>query len=301
MEVRDEFVELPDRLPGGGSLRLHYRDWPRRRGRRAAPALVLLHGLASNARIWDLAAPTLARRFRVIAVDQRGHGLSDRPAAGYGFREVTDDLKALIESLELERPVVVGHSWGGNVALQLAADHPALVRGIALVDGGFLEISAIDGMTWEQTERLMAPPPLDGVRLDAFLASARSWPELGDLWNDEIKEIVLANFEITPERTIRPRLNRENHMKILRALWEQKPSELWERVSCPVLMIPAARERGDPRQQTWAESKRRAIETALARAPAATVSVMDDTIHDVPLHRPRELAEVLSAFAASVA
>ncbi len=232
-----------------------------------------------------------------MALDQRGHGLSDKPDSGYGFDDVAGDVAALIDTLEMDRPIVAGHSWGGNVAIQLAADRPNLVSGVVLVDGGFLEISSFEGMTWERTEQLMAPPPLDGVKLDAFLASARSWPELGDLWNEQVQEIVMANFHVTPEGTIRPRLTRQNHMEILRSMWDQKPSRLWARISQPVLMIPARSGHSDPRNQMWLEGKRRSIELALRELRTARLLWMENTIHDIPLQRPQELAEAIIGFA----
>src|SRR5262245_5740144 len=102
------------------SLRLHLRDWG---GPEATPPILLVHGLASNARIWDLVAPLLARDFRVAAIDQRGHGLTDKPADGYDFATIAGDLAGAIGALGWARTLVVGHSWGANVALQLAADY----------------------------------------------------------------------------------------------------------------------------------------------------------------------------------
>ncbi len=287
----DLFVDLPGRGDGGGPLRLHVRDW----GGGDRP-LLLLHGLASNARIWDLTAPYLVERLRVLALDQRGHGLSDKPAS-YGFDQVAGDTAALIRELSLERPLVAGHSWGGNVALELAARHPELVSGIILVDGGFLEISSFDGMSWERVQQLMAPPRLDGIRLEDFLRGARSWPGLGEFWNDDIKEIVLANFRIGPEGTIHPYLTFENHMKILRSMWKQHPSLLWERVQCPVLMVPALRDNADPRSDMWTKGKTEAIAIAQQRLAKSEVVWMEDTIHDVPLQRPRELGSAIVRFA----
>jgi pimeloyl-ACP methyl ester carboxylesterase len=108
--------------------------------------IVLLHGLASSLRIWDFVAPILAQRFRVVAVDQRGHGLSTKPDDGYGFEEVGADLEAFVKLLGLDRPVVVGHSWGGSVAVRFGTDYPELTRGLVLVDGGFIERS--EDATW---------------------------------------------------------------------------------------------------------------------------------------------------------
>ncbi|HEU4759217.1 MAG TPA: alpha/beta hydrolase [Dehalococcoidia bacterium] len=287
--VRDEYVDLR-------GLRLHYRDWQTPAGGGRGRPLVMLHGLASNARIWDLTAPLLAERFRVLAADQRGHGLSDKPEGTYGFDEVTGDLSALIAALGLERPLVVGHSWGGNVALQFAADCPDDVCGLVLVDGGFLEIASFEGMTWERTQRLMAPPPLDGMKVDAFLKAARLWPELAPLWSDQVQEIVLANFEVRDDGSIRPHLSRERHLRILRALWEQRPSQLWRRVRCPALLIPAARDNPDPRNAMWMKGKRRALAVAERESAAVRVLWLEDTIHDVPLQRPQELAEAIAEF-----
>src|SRR3712207_6026671 len=89
---------------------LNVRDWGGQ-----GPALVLLHGLASTSHIWDLAAPLLAQRARVVAFDQRGHGLSQQPADGYDFATVVADLDAVLQELSIARPILVGHSWGGNV------------------------------------------------------------------------------------------------------------------------------------------------------------------------------------------
>src|SRR3990172_10263932 len=133
--ARDAFVAVR-------GLRFHYREYAPAETEAPARPLVLLHGVASTSRIWLLAGPLLAERFRVFALDQRGHGESGKPDSGYDFATVVGDLDAFIDALGLDRPVVVGHSWGGNVALQFAADRPGRARGLVLVDGGFLEVSA---------------------------------------------------------------------------------------------------------------------------------------------------------------
>ena len=117
-------------------INLHYRDW----GGTGRP-VVLLHGLASSCHIWDLVAPQLAEDFSVIAVDQRGHGLSDKPESGYDFASVGRDLLGVIQARGLERPVIVGHSWGADVALEFAVACPEIPAGICFVDGGMIEPS----------------------------------------------------------------------------------------------------------------------------------------------------------------
>ena len=277
-------------LPG---LRLHYREYEGE-GR----SLVLLHGVASNCLIWGPVAPLLAGRHRVLAVDQRGHGGSDKPDSGYDFATVVADLHAFLDACDLERPVLVGHSWGGNVALQYAATHPDRVAGLVLVDGGFMEISARPGATWERAEREMAPPELTHLTPAQLIEGAKRW-QLGEIWSDDVEAALMGNFAVTDEGTIRPHLSRENHMQVVRALWEQKPSQLCPDVRCPALFIAAERE-SEGRAKEWQEMKRDAIARAQTLLADCQVRWFADTVHDIPLHRPRELADEIAAFATAI-
>ena len=100
--------------------------WPAANADPGAPApgapFLLVHGLASNARLWDgVAAALTGLGHEVVTVDLRGHGRSSKPDEGYDVPTVADDLAVLIERLGLERPIAAGQSWGGNVVLELAA------------------------------------------------------------------------------------------------------------------------------------------------------------------------------------
>src|SRR4051794_10148239 len=82
------------------------------------PPFLLVHGLASNARLWDGVAQRVADLGHEVAtVDLRGHGRSAKPDFGYEVATVADDVARFIESLSLDRPIVVGQSWGGNVVV----------------------------------------------------------------------------------------------------------------------------------------------------------------------------------------
>src|SRR2546430_4870110 len=109
-----------DFIPVNG-LRLHYRRWSPAKPGPNLPPILLLHGLASAARIWDFVAPLLVERgYTVTALDQRGHGESDKPESGYNFATIIADDMAAMKALDIERPLVVGHSWGASVALEYA-------------------------------------------------------------------------------------------------------------------------------------------------------------------------------------
>ena len=101
------------------------------------PPLVLLHGAHQSAHSWDLVSLALARRYHVVALDQRGHGDSEWARdADYAPQTMAADAKALIETLELAHPVVIGHSMGGRVTLRLALAEPELCRALVIVDSG---------------------------------------------------------------------------------------------------------------------------------------------------------------------
>lgn len=104
-------------LPAG---RFHYLSWGSERTE--LPPMLLLHGITSSALSWVRVGPALANHYRVYALDMRGHGDSIKPASGaYSLRDTADDAAALIEALDLEHPVVIGHSWGGATAMVLAS------------------------------------------------------------------------------------------------------------------------------------------------------------------------------------
>ena len=177
-------------------------------------------------------------------LDQRGHGLSDNPGS-YTFAEVTADLAAFIDALGLERPVIAGHSWGGGVAAQFAANYPDIPSAIALVDGGFVERSSFEA-SWEQAEVMMRPPEIDGVPVDTFVGFAKKWPDVAAIWNDQLQDMILSNLEVRDGKVYR-RLPIPDHMKIAHEIWHQDTSELWPRIRCPVLMVPAIKQSDDPR------------------------------------------------------
>jgi N-formylmaleamate deformylase len=104
-------------LPAG---RFHYLSWGAEQTE--LPSVLLLHGITSSALSWVRVGPEMAGRYRVYALDQRGHGDSIKPSQGaYSLRQTADDAVALIEALGLERPVLIGHSWGGATAIVLAS------------------------------------------------------------------------------------------------------------------------------------------------------------------------------------
>ena len=275
--ARDERITL-------NGLSFHCRDW----GGSGQP-VVLLHGLASTCHIWDLVAPILADDYAVVALDQRGHGLSAKPDYGYDFATVGGDLLALINAMGMERPLIVGHSWGGDVALEFAVANPDVVMGLCFVDGGTIEPSARHE-TVEQAKEQMAPPVFAGVTMKEFAARIR---DRRSSLSPEAHEIILANFEVLPDDTIRAWLSRDNHLRIVEALWEHHPPALYPQVKCPVLLMPA-RDESDPAAAERRSRRAESIATVVELLPVSKTVWLEDSIHDVPIQRPELVAGVIA-------
>ena len=98
------------------------------------PPVLLVHGWPETWYAWRLLMPALAQGFQVIAVDQRGMGLSDKPQSGYDTGTLANDLVALMDALGHQRFAVVGHDTGFAISYALAADHPDRVDRVALLE-----------------------------------------------------------------------------------------------------------------------------------------------------------------------
>jgi pimeloyl-ACP methyl ester carboxylesterase len=226
MEPTDTRVEV---APG---TTLRVRQWPGTIG----PPYLLVHGLSSNALLWDETAERLAAADRpAYAVDLRSHGESDSPDDGYDTATAAADLAAVSAALGLGPAIVAGQSWGGNVVVRLAATHPSAVAAVALVDGGWIDLSARFA-SWEECETALRPPEVDRMRPAELRGIiARMHPT----WSARAVEATLANLRVTPEGRLARRLPIPKHMRIVRSMWDDPPWRDFPLISAPVLLLPA--------------------------------------------------------------
>ncbi|HEV2889704.1 MAG TPA: alpha/beta hydrolase [Frankiaceae bacterium] len=179
-------------------VRLHGIRWE---GAPGAPVVLGIHGLTATRFGMLPVARALVPEATFVAYDVRGRGLSDKPPSpeSYGSRRNGDDAAAVLRHLGLSDVVVVGQSNGAWAALQLAAHHPSLVRGVVLGDGGYFA-SLPPGMTPDaKIDSIMTPGWLDRLRAtlpsrEAVLGLFRSLPAFADWWNDDVELLLDAGL-----------------------------------------------------------------------------------------------------------
>ncbi len=155
VDLRTRVVRLPD------GVRLRVVE----AGAADARPVVLLHGYSDSWFSFSRILPLLSDRYRLIALDQRGHGCSDRPEGGYGMDALADDAVAVMDALGIERATVLGHSLGSFVAQQVAARHPERVESLVLIGSAprFAGVPAIEELA-EAVRALPDPVPSGFVR-----------------------------------------------------------------------------------------------------------------------------------------
>ncbi len=228
--------------------------------------VVLIHGLGFGQRSWDRLAPRLSSEgLRVVSYDQRGHGGSDA-ASDYSPVAFEEDLAAVLEGLQLEQPIVVGHSLGAMTALVYEASHKSCT-GVVCVEGGLpLELPSAD---WESMEAEMRRPLL---RLAVW---AMKVARLGTkLSFDELRRVVEVHDDFR----------------------KSELDSIYGRITCPVLMVLGSQADPTSQGEEIRAAVREGVRDLQERHPRVKVEWLPCG-HNVPLERPVELADLIAGFA----
>ena len=269
-----------------GGIDLHYLEWNHRVEADSAPVL-LLHGLSSNAHYWDRVAGRLEGH-RLIALDQRGHGLTGRPPRapsapdGFAMEELLADAEFVAGSLGLERPVVVGHSWGATVSLELVARNRGFASALVFIDGPVQSAANLFG--WDDAQKIMQPPLPRYSSIAEAVTDARR--DFDPSWDEDLEPYVLARVMLDGVDLVLT-LSSEARLALLRGLYDSPVDQLWSSLDLPTTVLIA---RGDsPRISSW---KERGGEQLRQLAPQVEVRWFD-TPHDIPIFVPAEVAAII--------
>jgi pimeloyl-ACP methyl ester carboxylesterase len=211
-----------------------------RRGPVDAPLVIGVPGITANLRSFDALAPVLARAgMQVVVVDLRGRGHSEVTAPGtYGWPAHARDIAAVADAMGVQRFDVVGHSMGGFVGMQLAADLPERVRRLVTVDAlGAPEPESLPPII-AASQRLGVVFP-DAASYVARVRASSAIEEWGDLWQGHYE----YELQEAPAGGVIARTSREAGAEdgAYGAVAVATLPELWSRIACPVLLLRAAR------------------------------------------------------------
>lgn len=250
---------------------LHYEEYGK-----GAPVL-LVHGLGSSTRDWEYQLPELAAHYRVVAIDIRGHGRSDKPRERYSIAGFAEDVAALIEHLGLGRVHLVGISMGGMIGFQLGVERPELLQSLCIVNSGpevkaksprdVLEIAK----RWSLSRLLSLDTIAKGLGRLLFPKpeQAELRRKIEERWPQNDKRAYLASLDAIIGWGVRERL---------------------ARISCPTLVISADRDYTPVAQK----------EAYVKEMPNARLLVIEDSRHATPLDQPQRFNSSLLAFLAEV-
>jgi len=263
-----------------GGLTFHYVTW----GQESAPPLVLLHGLTGHARSWDALAGELSTDLRVIALDQRGHGDSDRaPDGDYRVATMAGDVAGFVDALGLERFALLGLSMGGRVGIAYAGGHAARIERFCIVDIG-PEIH-LPGM--ERIRQMMADSP-ERIESEEHAVEyvRRANPRMAEASLRErvrhgLRLLADGGFEWKYDKALRD---------MMRQGGRRETMDLWEplrRITAPALLV-----RGAESDVLSVEIAKRMIDTL----PDGRLVEIPGAGHTVPADQPEAFARAVRSF-----
>jgi pimeloyl-ACP methyl ester carboxylesterase len=255
------------RLPDG--TRLEYVE----SGNPQGFPVLLLHGVTDSWHSFEPVMPHLRPSIRAIALTQRGHGDSDRPATGYGTRGFAADAAAALDALGIERCIVAGHSMGTANAMRFAIDFPQRTTGVVLA-GAFASFRRNAGLVefWETTIRHLADPVDPALARDFQLSTIAT-----DVSPDYIELVVGESLKL-PARVWRD---------AFAGMLEDDFADEVGRIAAPTLIVWGAHDAFSPRVDQLA------LKTAIA---GAELLVYENAGHAVHWDEPAQFAADLTAF-----
>jgi len=281
----DGFVVTVDR-----NDRIHFLDW----GGPGAGAL-LIHGLSSTAWSWISVARRVRGARRTVAMDLRGHGLSDAPTEGYDPETLAEDALAVADGSGLltAGPIALaGHGFGAIVAAWTAARLGTGCAGLVLVDGGWEDLAASTGLAPDEFLRDLDEPPEVLRSVAAYLADREAFDPA--TWDPDQERAARAAVVELPAGRVVPSSRPHAIAGSVEAMFAYRPDETLAAVSAPIAALIAADDEDGTKSSSLA-----AVQAALAAAgrPPIRVAAFPGDGHNLPRHRPVEVAAAILAIA----
>ncbi len=265
--------------------------------------IVFLHYLGGASRIWNAVIPQFVKNYRVFAIDLRGHGKTEQPESGYGMESMAEDVKGVLDVLQLDRVHFVGSSLGCYVGTRFASLYPEKVISLVNSEGALQNDRGPNGKLGdsETREELVqkyfggtglvqkyfgGPEPEFNSRetfMEYMMENWKPWNEVRKRALEDYDLRKLDNGKFTFPLTMNTRL------QIAEALSDLKLEEWYQNVTCPVLYLPAEKE-GD------LDKKLASIEQFKLLLKESKTVVIPETTHAMMFEHYDELSREIHSF-----
>ena len=269
------------------TIKLHYWEWPGEE-----PALLCLHGLTANGRCWDALAERVEQR--LIAVDLRGRGLSDKPPPEqYGLHRHAQDTVDLLHALGIDSAIAIGWSMGAWVATRLAADHPGLVSQLVLIDGGYFEEDATEEQVRTQIAAALQRLTLVFPSRQSYVDYWKQMPYVQP-WTEHFERYLAADLEERPDGSVVSRVSaggvEEDFLDLfrMRGAWSQTVRQ----VRAPALVLWAPLGLADPQRPLFPHH---ALQQLAALLPQGRLITIEGANHYTIVFSPDGINQVMVA------
>jgi pimeloyl-ACP methyl ester carboxylesterase len=291
----DGYVVLAD-----DGTRVHFLDWG---GPEGSSGVVLVHGMSQTAWVWAPVARRLRGAVRTIAMDLRGHGLSDAPTddpdSDYALATLAGDVVAVAEGSGLlagagDQVVLAGHGFGGAVAAAAAATLGPRCAGLVLADGGWEDAEQASGVDVEEFLRTLDEPPEVLASMRAFLADRAAFDP--ETWDEDQEHAARMTVVETHAGRVVSATRPHALAATVRTMFAYDPLAVLPTVEAPVHALIAADDEIGSRAAALAR-----ISAARQRAGRAAIAIsrFPGVGHNLMRYRPLEVAAAILALAAA--
>lgn len=210
-------------------------------------AIIFLHFSGANLLMWQRIVPFFQENYRLILVDLRGHGKSERPHASHHIDDMASDIAGMMDEIALKKAHIVGSSLGAEVGLSLAANHPEKV--ISLVCDGALSSEYGPYGTWEGSEdelenfvadtlrKMREKPDITYHSIEELMSARQELLTKYGLWNEHVSAMERYGAYPISDGKFISGMNRQAQLSYMQGYFHCRLENYYSKVSCPVLMI----------------------------------------------------------------
>ncbi|RDI45584.1 alpha/beta fold hydrolase [Falsibacillus pallidus] len=249
-----------------------------------AETICFIHGLGWTGEIWSSAAKFM-EGYQLIAPDLPGHGESD-PTNAYDYHTLAEQLHSLMKEMKVERPILVGSSWGAGVVVKYASLYPDHVDRVVLLDDGYYPIAETPGLKWEMIEN--GEFPAEALKdLDSYYEFMKS--DNPQFWNQEIEKAVRDQITVKEDGKVAFKAKDETQLACMKAAWDFDPLAEENRLTVPSVLLIAHSLNEDEERRRF----KRVKANDFYKLNNGYAIEMEETDHLIMLDKPMELVKVI--------